>query len=153
MIEIDKHAPDFNLQDQDGFSRKLKDWEGKWQILFFYPMDDTPGWTIEVRAFGESLSQFDELGAVVFGVSPDSIESHKKFRDKYGFGVNLLADPNRKMSKEYKSTNKRNTFIIDPQGVVRKTYFKVKPVGHAEEILRDLKNLMKSWRIFVSEDS
>ena len=80
----------------------------------------------------------------MYGVSPDSVESHKKFRDKYSFGVNLLADPDKTMSKEYQSAYKRNTFLIDPDGVVRKTYLKVKPVGHAEEVLVDLKVLMNS---------
>ena len=80
----------------------------------------------------------------MFGVSPDSVESHKKFRDKYGFGVSLLADTGKEMSKEYQSAYKRNTFLIDPEGVVRKTYLKVKPVGHAEEVLVDLKVLMNN---------
>ena len=80
----------------------------------------------------------------MYGVSPDSVESHKKFRDKYGFGVSLLADTGKEMSKEYRSAYKRNTFLIDPEGVVRKAYLKVKPVGHTEEVLVDLKDLINS---------
>mgnify|MGYP003331486490 CR=1 FL=1 len=78
----------------------------------------------------------------MFGVSPDSVESHKKFRDKYGFSVNLLADKGKEMSNGYQSAYKRNTFLIDPEGVVRKTYIKVKPVGHAEEVFGDLKDMI-----------
>ena len=145
MIKIDKTAPDFNLQDQDGVSRKLIDFEGKWLILFFYPMDDTPGWTVEARAFGESLIQYNELDAVVYGVSPDSVESHKKFRDKYGFAVNLLADPTSEMSEQFGSVGKRRSFLIDGEGVLRKVYDKVKVSDHAVEVLKDLGVMIKDW--------
>ena len=86
MIQEGNLAPDFSLPDQDGIQRNLKDFLGKWLLLFFYPKDDTPGWTIEARAFGESLNQFEQAGAVVLGVSQDTVASHKKYRDKYGFG-------------------------------------------------------------------
>ena len=106
MIQEGNPAPDFSLPDQDGIQRNLKDFSGKWLLLFFYPKDDTPGWTIEARAFGESLNQFEQAGMVVLGVSQDTVASHKKYRDKYGFGVGLLADPGREMSEEYESVKK-----------------------------------------------
>ena len=138
MIQEGNPAPDFSLPDQDGIQRNLKDFSGKWLLLFFYPKDDTPGWTIEARAFGESLNQFEQAGVVVLGVSQDSVASHKKYRDKYGFGVGLLADPGREMSEEYESVKKRKSFLIDPNGTLVKIYHKVKPADHAQEVLDDL---------------
>ena len=138
MIQEGNPAPDFSLPDQDGIQRNLKDFSGKWLLLFFYPKDDTPGWTIEARAFGESLNQFEQAGVVVLGVSQDTVASHKKYRDKYGFGVGLLADPGREMSEEYESVKKRKSFLIDPNGILMKIYHKVKPADHAQEVLDDL---------------
>ena len=138
MIQEGNPAPDFSLPDQDGIQRNLKDFSGKWLLLFFYPKDDTPGWTIEARAFGESLNQFEQAGVVVLGVSQDSVASHKKYRDKYGFGVGLLADPGREMSEEYESVKKRKSFLIDPDGTLVKIYHKVKSADHAQEVLDDL---------------
>ena len=138
MIQEGNPAPDFSLPDQDGIQRNLKDFSGKWLLLFFYPKDDTPGWTIEARAFGESLNQFEQAGVVVLGVSQDTVASHKKYRDKYGFGVGLLADPGREMSEEYESVKKRKSFLIDPNATLVKIYHKVKPADHAQEVLDDL---------------
>ena len=138
MIQEGNPAPDFSLPDQDGIQRNLKDFSGKWLLLFFYPKDDTPGWTIEARAFGESLNQFEQAGVVVLGVSQDTVASHKKYRDKYGLGVSLLADPEREMSQEYESVKKRKSFLIDPNGTLVKIYQKVKPADHAQEVLDDL---------------
>ena len=138
MITEGKPAPDFTLLDQDGFQRNLTDFYGKWILLFFYPKDDTPGWTIETQAFGESLKQFKEIDAVIFGVSQDSVSSHKRFQDKYGFPVDLLADPEKKMSEDYDSVKKRKSFLIDPQGILIKIYHKVKPAKHAKEVFEDL---------------
>ena len=138
MITEGKPAPDFTLLDQDGFQRNLTDFYGKWILLFFYPKDDTPGWTIEIKAFGESLKQFEEIDAVIFGVSQDTVSSHKRFRDKYGFPVNLLADPEKQMSKDYNSVKKRKSFLIDPQGKLVKIYHKVKSAEHAKEVFEDL---------------
>ena len=138
MITEGKPAPDFTLLDQDGIQRNLKDFSGKWLLLFFYPKDGTPGWTIEVKAFGESLKQFEKIDAVIFGVSQDSVSSHRRFRDKYRFPVNLLADPEKQMSEDYDSVKKRKSFLIDPQGKLIKTYYKVKPAEHAKEVFEDL---------------
>ena len=138
MIQEGNPAPDFSLPDQYGVQRNLKDFSGKWLLLFFYPKDDTPGWTIEAKAFGESLNQFEQAGVVVLGVSQDTVASHKKYRDKYGLGVGLLADPGRKISEEYESVKKRKSFLIDPNGTLVKIYHKVKPVDHAQEVLDDL---------------
>ena len=138
MITEGKPAPDFTLFDQDSIQRNLKDFSGKWLLLFFYPKDDTPGWTIEAQAFGESLKQFEEIDAVIFGVSQDTVSSHKRFRDKYRFPVNLLADPEKQMSEDYDSVKKRKSFLIDPQGNLIKIYNKVKPAEHAKEVFEDL---------------
>ena len=138
MITEGKPAPDFTLLDQDGIQRNLKDFSGKWLLLFFYPKDDTPGWTIEAKAFGESLKQFEEIDAVIFGVSQDSVSSHKRFRDKYRSPVNLLADPEKQMSEDYDSVKKRKSFLIDPKGNLIKIYNKVKPAKHAKEVFEDL---------------
>jgi len=143
MIEIGKSAPGFNLPDQNGVNQKLGDLSGKWLLLFFYPKDDTPGWTIEAKAFGESLKKFEETGSAVYGVSQDTVESHKQFRDKYGLSVSLLADPGREMSEAYESVKKRKSFLIDPQGILRKIYDKVTPAEHAEEVLKDLLQMQK----------
>ena len=144
MIKEGNPAPDFSLPDQDGIQRNLKDFSGKWLLLFFYPKDDTPGWTIEARAFGESLNQFEQAGVVVLGVSQDTVASHKKYRDKYGFGVSLLADPAREMSEEYESVKKRKSFLIDPNATLVKIYHKVKPSDHAQEVLDDLLKI-QTW--------
>ena len=138
MIQEGNPAPDFSLPDQDGIQRNLKDFSGKWLLLFFYPKAETPGWIIEARAFGESLNQFEQAGVVVLGVSQDTVASHKKYRDKYGFGVSLLADPGWEMSEEYESVKKRKSFLIDPDGTLVKIYYKVKPANHAQEVLDDL---------------
>lgn len=143
MIELYKQAPSFELLDQNLKLRNLGEFKGKWLILFFYPKDDTPGWTIEVRTFGESLNKFKELNTVVFGISSDSIDSHINFLNKYGFKVDLLSDPTKSISKKYFSVGKRNTFMIDPNNNVQKIYIKPKPSEHVDEVLADLSKKQK----------
>lgn len=150
-------AADFDLLDQDRVSHKLSDYRGKWLVLYFYPKDDTPGCTAEACSFRDERSDIiDQTGAVVVGVSKDSVASHKKFSDKYHLNFTLLSDPDHQvieayhswkpkkfMGKEFMGTN-RNTFIIDPQGNIAKEYLGVNPKNHAQEIIKDLKELQGS---------
>lgn len=124
----------------------LGDYAGKWLVLYFYPEDDTPGCTTEACNFRDAREVIASLsGAEVVGISKDSVESHKKFVDKYGLNFTLLSDASHKTMKAYDSWGimmaKRNTFIINPKGEVAKKYEGVEPSEHAAEILQDLKEL------------
>ena len=101
MLEAGKKAPDFELPDQDGVMHKLSDYAGKKVILYFYPKDNTPGCTKQACGFSERYPQFAEKGAVILGVSKDSVASHKRFEEKYGLAFTLLADPERKVIEKY----------------------------------------------------
>jgi peroxiredoxin Q/BCP len=144
-------APDFNLTSNDGNRVSLKDYRGKWVVLYFYPKDFTSGCTMEARNFQRDLEKFAPLHAVVLGVSVDTAESHKGFCAKEGLNFKLLADPDGKVSAEYGSTMEyngqklaaRNTFIINPKGEIAKVFTGVKPAGHSEEVLQALADLQK----------
>lgn len=146
-------APEFTLQDQNGKEHRLSDYQGKWVLLYFYPKDDTPGCTIEACAIRDQFKDFGTIGAVVLGVSTDSVESHKKFADKFELPFTLLADPTKEvvgpygvfgekkfMGKTYMGV-KRTSFLIAPDGTIAKVYEGVKPEVHAGEVLADLKSL------------
>ncbi len=147
-------APDFNLLDQNGDSKTLKDYEGKWLVLYTYPRDDTPGCTTEACAFRDARDLIAEIGgAQVVGISKDSVASHKKFVEKNNLNFTLLSDPDhatleaygawgpRKfMGREFMGTH-RNTYIINPSGKIEKKYFGVDPKVHASDIIKDLKRL------------
>lgn len=147
-------APTFSLLDQDGIVHSLKDYAGKWVVLYFYPKDDTPGCTTEACHFRDEREAIAEFGnAVVIGVSKDSVAKHKKFADKHGLTFTLLSDPDhttieaygawgtRKfMGREYQGTF-RNTYLINPTGDIVKTYENVDPKKHAVEIIADLRVL------------
>lgn len=142
-------AADFNLPDQNGNIRSLKDYAGKWLVLYFYPEDDTPGCTTEACNFRDAREVIAELGgAEVVGISKDSVESHKKFADKYSLNFTILGDTEHKTMAAYDSWGimmaKRNTFIINPKGEIVKEYKGVEPSEHAEEIIEDLKLLQAS---------
>jgi thioredoxin-dependent peroxiredoxin len=145
-------APDFSLATSDGSQVSLKDFKGKWVILYFYPKDMTSGCTMEARNFQRDLSQYEKTGAVILGVSVDSADSHKEFCTKEGLTFKLLADPGGKVSAQYGSTMDykgttmaaRNTFLINPEGKIAKVYTSVKPAEHSEQILKDLGELKKS---------
>jgi len=146
-------APDFSLPDQDGVARKLSDYRGKWVLLYFYPKDDTPGCTTEACSLRDNLPKFGKSDAVVLGVSVDTVAKHKKFADKYKLPFTLLADEGKKVVELYGVWQQkkfmgrsymgilRTSFLIDPKGVIRKVYEKVKPLAHAAEVLNDLKEL------------
>lgn len=145
-------APDFSLTTGDGSQVNLKDYRGKWVVLYFYPKDFTSGCTMEAKNFQRDLAKYQEAGAVVLGVSVDTAQSHKDFCAKEGLNFKLLADPDTKVSTQYGSTMEyggakmaaRNTFIINPKGEVAKVYTGVKPADHSEQVLKDLAELKKS---------
>jgi len=148
-------AKDFKLKNQDEKDVKLSDFKGKWTVLYFYPKDDTSGCTIEAIEFTNNLNQFKKENAEVIGISPDSVKSHCDFRDKHKLKVTLLCDPEKKVLEKYgvwkeKSMYgrkylgvERTTYLIDPEGNIAYVWNKVNPQGHAEEVLRKIKELKK----------
>jgi len=143
---------DFSLKNQDGKEVRLSDFAGKWLVVYIYPKDDTPGCTVQGKAFTATKKDFDDANIAVVGVSADDVASHKSFCNKFGFTIDLLADPNHELlatagvgQSEYKGTMywDRTTFVIDPTGNLRKTYLKVNPDGHEQVLLRDIKNLQE----------
>ena len=144
-------APDFKVQSQEGTPVSLKDMRGKWVVLYFYPKDMTKGCTIEAHNFERDLAQYTAKNAVILGVSVDSVDSHKEFCTKESLTFKLLADTTHDITNKYGSLAKfgevtvaaRNTFIIDPKGVIRKVFVKVKPDTHSEEVLAALAEMKK----------
>ena len=142
-------APDFNLPSQEGTQVALDQFKGRWVVLYFYPKDFTSGCTIEAHNFQRDLDQYTQKNAVIVGVSVDDVNSHKSFCTKEGLNFKLLADPDHAVVQKYGSVMEyngmtiaaRNTFLIDPTGVIRKVYLKVGPQGHSEEVLADLQQL------------
>jgi peroxiredoxin Q/BCP len=153
MLRQGQKAPSFRLASDAGESVALEDFRGKPVVLYFYPKDDTPGCTREACAFRDTQAQIRKTGAVVLGVSPDSVASHEKFRDKYKLSFPLLSDADKQVAKTYGAFGEktlygkkvvgmiRSTFIIDGQGVVRKVFPKVRVDGHAEQVLEALRTL------------
>jgi thioredoxin-dependent peroxiredoxin len=147
MIKAGDPAPDFELSADDGSMVRLSDLRGRKVILYFYPKDDTPGCTRQACELRDRIEEIDERGAVVLGVSPDSVASHQKFKQKYGLNFKLLADEDHKVADAYgvwahKSLygikywgNERTTFIIDEKGVVTEVLAKVKAAKHADQVL------------------
>jgi len=144
-------APDFELLDDTGALRRLTDFRGKSVVLYFYPEDDTPGCTKEACAFRDDYSEYEKAGVVILGVSPDSPESHAKFKARYKLPFPLLADPGHKicdaygvwgakkfMGKEYEGVL-RTTFLIDPQGKILRVFENVRPSEHSAELLQVLR--------------
>jgi len=142
-------APDFTLQSQEGKKVSLKDFKGQWVVLYFYPKDMTQGCTIEAHNFQRDQDQYTAKKAAIVGVSADSIDSHQQFCTKENLTFKLLADPEKSMISSYGSlapngaVAARNTFLIDPNGVVRKVYTKVNPNPHSAEVLAALSDLEK----------
>jgi len=150
MLKTGDQLPDFQLENQDGRTRSLRDYAGQWLVLYVYPKDDTPGCTIQGQSFTAQKARFEKLGVTVLGLSADDVESHKNFCNKFSFTIDLLADPQAKYlnalgvtQSEYKGTMywDRTTFLADPKGVVRKVYEKVNPQGHEDVLLRDISEM------------
>ena len=146
------NAPDFSLPSQEGSSVSLRDYRGKWVVLYFYPKDQTPGCSREAHNFQVDQPKYAERNAVVLGVSLDSVDSHKKFCAKEGLNFKLLADTDHKVTGSYGSLTNlglvkfaaRHTFLIDPAGKVAKAYSSVDPVKHSNEVLAELDLLQRS---------
>ena len=142
-------APAVSLQSQEGKTITLDQNKGKWVVLYFYPKDFTSGCTTEAHNFQRDLALYEKFGAVVLGVSLDTVDSHKGFCAKEGLDFKLLADTSGAVSKAYdsvmtmgdKTFSARNTFLIDPTGVIRKVYLKVNPATHSDDVLADLATL------------
>lgn len=149
--EAGQPAPDFELPDQQGKTRKLADWHGKWLVLYFYPKNDTPGCTEEACTFRDDWLQLQALGAEVVGISVDSSASHATFAQKYKLPFPLLADEKGEVAARYGTLSdwlvykfaKRYTFVIDPQGRLAKAYRSVDTAKHSAEIVADLKQLQQ----------
>ena len=150
-LEVGDKAPNFILNDQNNEAHQLSDYEGRWVILYFYPKDDTPGCTTQACDFRDAVKRIIASRSVVFGLSLDSVESHKRFSDKNNLPFSLLSDEEGVAAKSYDSLNnfmgyksaKRNTFIIDPQGFLSKIYLSVDPKTHSQMVLNDLSLLQK----------
>jgi peroxiredoxin Q/BCP len=152
MLEIGQLAPDFSLYNQDENKISLKDYLGKNVILYFYPKDDTSGCTKEACSFRDNIPKFSKADAVILGISPDSVKSHKKFAEKYKLPFDLLADEEKKVIEKYGVWKEksmygrkymgvvRTTFIIDKKGKLKKIFDKVKVEGHENEVLEALKD-------------
>lgn len=147
-------APDFTLPDQNGQEHSLKDYSGKWLVVYFYPKDSTPGCTKEACTFRDGRDMLADLGAEVVGISKDSIKSHAKFADKHNLNFTLLSDESTKtiqafgswklkkmMGREYMGIT-RDTYLINPKGEIVKKYEGVNPLTHFSEVYEDLKKLV-----------
>ncbi len=146
ILKKGQKAPGFCLLDQNLEQVCLNDLKGKWVVLYFYPKDDTPGCTIEAKSFSNENSGFEDIDAVILGVSADDCSSHKKFSEKYGLNIKLLSDPDKKVLKKYGVWGekifmgrkylgiKRTTYLIDPGGKISYIWENVKPEGHVIEV-------------------
>lgn len=145
-----QQAPDFTLPDQNGTQHSLKQYRGSWVLLYFYPKDDTPGCTQEACTLRDNFPHFQNLKAVVLGISVDSVAKHKKFADKYELPFTLLADEQKTVVEQYGVWGQRSfvgikydgisrtSFLINPEGMIAKIYYDVEPASHATEVLRDI---------------
>lgn len=144
-------APAFTLPSQDGTPVSLSEFRGKWVVLYFYPKDFTSGCTLQGRNFQRDSTHYAERNAVVLGVSVDDVKTHQEFCTKEGLSFRLLADTTAAVSRAYgsvmrlpgKTLSARNTFLVDPEGVIAKTYLKVDVASHSQAVLEDLDRLRK----------
>jgi thioredoxin-dependent peroxiredoxin len=155
-MNIHDKAPDFILPDENGKEVSLKDLRGKTVVLYFYPRADTPGCTIEANGFRDLYSKIQKTGAVLLGISPDTVKAEKKFSEKFDLPFQLLADADKTVAKAFGVLKEKNmygkkvmgvartTFVIGPEGKIEHIFEKVKPDGHADEVLEHLKLAKKS---------
>ena len=144
-------APTFKLQDQNGDWHTLGDYKGKYVVLFFYPKDGTPGCTTEACNFRDNIFAFDDLNTQILGISLDDVDSHKEFSEKYSLPYPILADVEKESAVDYgvlgkfmmMTITKRESFIIDPEGLIVKHYKNVDPDKHTDEVIEELKSLQK----------
>jgi peroxiredoxin Q/BCP len=160
LVAVGEKAPDFTLEADDKQQVSLKDYRGKKVILYFYPKDMTAGCTTEALEFKGVSEQFSKNGAVILGISKDSVDSHQKFKEKHQLPFTLLSDPETVILNKYGvwkekvlygrkfMGTERTTFLIDETGIIRKIYTKVKPQGHAQSCLLDL---TKEPKLFLPE--
>lgn len=151
MLNIGDKAPEFSLPDQNGELHTLTQNKGKWVLLYFYPKDMTPGCTVEACQLRDAWQDFGKVNAVVFGVSADSVKSHKKFEEKHSLPFLLLSDESKDMINAYGAWGKKKfmgreydgiyrwSFLVNPEGKIEKIYKDVKPKEHAKQVLADLK--------------
>ncbi len=153
MNKIPYKAPDFSLSDNNGVVHTLKEYSGKWVILYFYPKDDTPGCTTQACSLRDARDTLAEMGAEIVGISKDEPSSHEKFKEKYSLNFTLLTDSDAKTIEEYGAWGKkmfgnegilRKTFIINPEGQVVKVYGRATPLGHGESVVKELAALQKA---------
>lgn len=151
---VGKQAPAFTLKDQDGQNVSLSDYRGQWVVLYFYPKDDTPGCICQATEFTELLFRFQDMNAKVLGVNADSVQTHKDFTQKYDLKLTLLSDPNQRVMQDYGTSVKnawgtrsilRQTFLIDPDGVIRYHWQEVIPKGHAKRVREKLIELQSQY--------
>jgi peroxiredoxin Q/BCP len=155
MIEINKKAPEFCLKNQNNQDICLKYFKGNWVVLYFYPKDNTPGCSLEAKDFTDHVKEFEEKDAKIIGISPDSLDSHKKFEKKHRLSLNLLSDSHHETLKHYDAWKPkklygrefmgvvRSTFLIDPEGNIAYIWPKVKVIGHVQEVMNKLMELKK----------
>ncbi len=148
--QVGSAAPGFKLQDQNGAWHDLEDYRGKWLAVYFYPKDDTPGCTTEACSFRDSIYAFKAIGAEVVGISVDDVDSHKEFSTKYKLPFTILSDAGGQVSdaygvlRDYKLMQiaSRQSFLVNPDGIIVKHYADVDPESHTQQVLTDLQNLM-----------
>jgi peroxiredoxin Q/BCP len=146
---VGSQAPTFSLPNQEGGQISLNQFKGKWVVLYFYPKDFSSGCTIEAHNFQRDIDKYTQKNAVIVGVSVDTVDSHKGFCAKEGLNYKVLSDTNHEVSQKYGSLmeinnmtlSARNTFLVDPSGVIRKVYIKVNPANHSTQVLADLNEL------------
>jgi peroxiredoxin Q/BCP len=148
MLTQHAQAPDFSLPDASGKQHALSDYLGSWVLIYFYPKDDTPGCTKEACMLRDAFPQYQDRKIVILGISKDSSESHTAFSSKYELPFTLLSDAQQTVIKTYDAEGglgtKRISYLIDPKGEIAKSYAKVDPATHADEVLKDVEELSKS---------
>jgi peroxiredoxin Q/BCP len=154
-MKVNDKAPEFTLPDQNGEEISLQQYRGKYVVLYFYPRADTPGCTIEACEFRDAYKKMQKSGAILLGISPDTSKAQNKFAEKFDLPFTLLADADKKVANAYQTVKEKNmygkkvmgvarmTFIIGPEGKIIHIFDKVKPEGHAEQVLEYLKGTMK----------
>ena len=152
-IQTPYDAPNFTLPDETGGTHSLSNYRGHWVVLYFYPKDDTPGCTVEACSLRDARDDLAELGADVIGISMDDASSHDKFKAKHSLNFTLLTDSDAEVMRLYGAWGKkqfgkegvlRKTFIINPEGQVVKVYGRVTPLGHGDQVLKELRSLKRA---------